>query len=89
MSVTVFIEPEKAEEFGSALLCNFIKSHFAMGVLLYICCIFSEHLFLRTPLEGCFCMSDVKNFDNLVGNSVKNVNTSKELYHQRLLHNYN
>ena len=25
------------------LLCNFV------------CCIFSEHLFLRTPLDGCFC----------------------------------
>ena len=25
-----------------------------MGVLLKICCIFSEHLFLGTPLGGCF-----------------------------------
>ena len=25
-----------------------------MGVLLKICCIFSQHLFLRTPLDGCF-----------------------------------
>ena len=25
-----------------------------MGVLLEICCIFSEHLFKRTPLEGWF-----------------------------------
>ena len=24
-----------------------------MGVLLQICCIFSEYLFLRTPLDGC------------------------------------
>ena len=23
------------------------------GVLIQICCTFSEHLFLRTPLEGC------------------------------------
>ena len=30
------------------------KSHFGMGVLLWICCIFSEHLFLRVPLDGCF-----------------------------------
>ena len=22
---------------------------------LQICCIFSEHLFLRTPMDGCFC----------------------------------
>ena len=31
--------------------------HFDMGVLLYIkfaVCIFSEHIFLRTPLDGCF-----------------------------------
>ena len=26
-----------------------------MGPLLYICCISSDHLFLRTPLEGYFC----------------------------------
>ena len=40
------------------LLCfaTLLKSHFGMGVLLYICCIFSEHLFLRTPLDGCFWM---------------------------------
>ena len=30
------------------------KPHFGMGV--QICSIFSEHLFLRTPLEGCFCL---------------------------------
>ena len=34
-----------------------LKSHVGMGVLLKICCIISEHLFLRTPLEGCFCIS--------------------------------
>ena len=31
--------------------------HFGMGVLLYIkfaACTFSEHIFLRTPLDGCF-----------------------------------
>ena len=27
-----------------------------MGVLLKICCMFSKYLFLRTPLQGCFCM---------------------------------
>ena len=31
-----------------------LQSNFGMGVLLQICCIFSEHLFLRTPLNGCF-----------------------------------
>ena len=29
------------------------QSYFGMGVLLQICCIFSEHLLIRTPLEGC------------------------------------
>ena len=33
---------------------NLLKSHFSMGVLLQICCIFSEHLFLRPPLDCCF-----------------------------------
>ena len=37
--------------------CDLLKLHFGMGVLLQICCIFSEHLFLRTPLDGCFCSS--------------------------------
>ena len=27
-----------------------------MKILLYVCCIFSEHLFLRVPLGGCFCL---------------------------------
>ena len=34
-----------------------IELLFGMGVLLYIkfaACIFSEHIFLRTPLDGCF-----------------------------------
>ena len=34
-----------------------LQSNFGMGVLLQISCIFSEHLFLRTPLMGCFCHS--------------------------------
>ena len=42
---------------GSAIYWNhtLLNSHFGMGVLLWICCIFSEHLFFRTPLGGCFC----------------------------------
>ena len=32
-----------------------LKSNFHMGVLLSICCIFLEHRFLRTPLEGSSC----------------------------------
>ena len=37
--------------------CEFNKLHFGMGVLLYIkfvLCIFSQQIFLRTPLHGCF-----------------------------------
>ena len=30
-----------------------------MGVLLYICCIFSQHLSSGTPLGGCFCKSNI------------------------------
>ena len=31
--------------FNKAVLVTLLKSHFDMGVLLYICCIFSKHLF--------------------------------------------
>ena len=37
--------------------CEFNKLHFGIGAILYIksaACIFSEHIFLRTPLDGCF-----------------------------------
>ena len=37
--------------------CDFNKvalQFYCMGVVLYICCIFSEHLFLKTPLDGYF-----------------------------------
>ena len=33
-----------------------MKSHFVVGVLLYICCRFSEQLFPGTILGGCFCI---------------------------------
>ena len=36
-------------------LATLLKSHFGTGVLLYICSLFSEHLFLGTPLGDCFC----------------------------------
>ena len=32
-----------------------VRFHFGIGVLPQICRIFSEHLFLRTPLKGYFC----------------------------------
>ena len=34
-----------------------LKSHFGMDILPQICCIFSEHLFVRKPLECCFWTS--------------------------------
>ena len=33
-----------------------LKSYFSMGVLLWICWMFSELLLLRTPLGGCLCI---------------------------------
>ena len=30
-----------------------------IGILLNISCIFSERLFLRTPLDGCLCTSEI------------------------------
>ena len=33
-----------------------MKLHLSMGVLLWICCMFSGHLFLGTPLSGCSCI---------------------------------
>ena len=43
-----------------------------MGDLLQICCIFSEHLFVRTPLDGCFCvyLIDTTFFSMTVFNSI-------------------
>ena len=38
------------------LLCNLLKLHFGMGVLLWICCMFLEHLLLGTSLGGCVCI---------------------------------
>ena len=42
-------------DFNKKCFAILLKSHFAMGVLLWICCIFSEHLFIRRILEGYFC----------------------------------
>ena len=39
-----------------------LKSNFHMGVLLSICCIFLEHRFLRTPLEGSSCIQSCYNY---------------------------
>ena len=40
--------------FNKVAKATLLKSHFGMGVLLWICCIFSKYLFLKTPLDGCF-----------------------------------
>ena len=32
---------------------TFLKSHFRMGVILYICCIFTEYFSWRTPMADC------------------------------------
>ena len=52
--------PEVFLEKGVLKICSkFAKRfywNFGMGVLLYFCCIFSEQLFLASPLEGCFWM---------------------------------
>ena len=48
---------EKTQEqvqFQKSCKSTLLKSHLCMGVLLQGCYIFSEHLFLRTPLEACF-----------------------------------
>ena len=37
------------------LQSKFIEITCGMGVLLEICCTFSEHLFLWKPLDDCFC----------------------------------
>ena len=43
------------------LLCfaTLLTPHFGMGDLLQICYIFSEHLFLRTTMEGCFLRNNL------------------------------
>ena len=42
-------------DFNKSCFATLLKPHFGMSVLLYICCIFSERLFLKTPLGGCLC----------------------------------
>ena len=42
------------------LLSKFIEIALQYGCPLLICHIFSEHLFLRTPLQACFCLNHGK-----------------------------
>ena len=46
--------PKICSKFTGEHSCRSVKSHISMDVLLSICRIFSEHLFLRTPQDGCF-----------------------------------
>ena len=36
-----------------------LNTYFCMGVFLYICCIFSEHIFWRTPMGDCSWICNV------------------------------
>ena len=44
--------PMRKHDFNK--VSTLLKSYFGMGILLQICCIFSEHLLLRTSLNDCF-----------------------------------
>ena len=55
-------------KFESTCKTTLMKSHFRMGALMYICCIFLEHVFLRTPLDGCFCNEDEQNQNSWIFN---------------------
>ena len=60
-----------------------LKSHFGMVVLLQICCIFSEHLFLRTPLGDCFSLEPV--VEEFHGDAQKYYMNFFGLLHENLL----
>ena len=49
----------KCESNNAATL---LKSNFHMGDLLSVCCIFLEHRFLGTPLEGSSCSRSCYNY---------------------------
>ena len=73
--------------FQESCFATLLKLHFGMGVLLYIWCMFSEHLFLETSLSGSFWKSNVVLPENQVliedvnardwkGNALKNVSVA-------------
>ena len=55
-----------------------LKSHFGIGILLYICCIFSKHLLLKTSLEDCVCITIIGH--SLVTRKYKNHNRNRYVY---------
>ena len=58
-----------------------MKSHFGLSVLLQICCIFSEQLFLGTTLNGCSCLwsflHNKQNSSNHAKTKIKNLTTNR------------
>ena len=46
-SLKIFLLMFHEISYPEDLQATLLKSHFGMGVLLKVCCIFSEHLFLR------------------------------------------
>ena len=52
----VFCQYSLKPRYLSRITLQPAPSHFGMCVLLDICNIFSKHLFLRTPLTGCFIL---------------------------------
>ena len=53
--------------------CEFNKLYFGMGLLLYIkfaACIFSEDIFLRTPLDGCVWYRLLSTLSSCIWNGV-------------------
>ena len=53
-------------DFTKVVFATLLKSHFGMGVLLCIYCIFSEHLFVGTPLNRCFCILNLKSLGDML-----------------------
>ena len=46
--------PQNADLGRNFYYASLLNSHFCMGDLLWICCVFAEHLFWATSMEGCF-----------------------------------
>ena len=52
--------------FQQSCFAALLKSHLGIGVLLQICSIFLQQLFLRIPQGGCFCDDKHLNFEELL-----------------------
>ena len=60
--------PKNADLWRKFYYAALLNSHFSMGDLLQICCVFAEQLFWTTPMEGCFwkCYTITRNKENNV-----------------------